>query len=104
MEIILKEEKKDTIGFSDELFESGIMVGIFSQDPVLITCGEFERKETLKALCLNEAVVTGNSYLGTQKNDMIGRIKAEIKSGGKFAWFPNDQWKEALQWLINNSK
>ena len=85
----------------NEITHKHIVVAIDeSNDPVILgnsDCGG----DDYKFLCLSEGFSMGNCYVSF--NSMQSCVENYIKKGWKMQVFNQDDWKKALQWLIDNA-
>lgn len=94
----ISKNKKNTI-FVEDITSKHLVVGITSYgSPVILTNSMYEYRFT----CINDQFSERNSYRGSSSIQEL--VERYLESGWNIEVFHEDNWKEALKWLINNSK
>lgn len=100
MTTILPQKDEDTI-LVNEINSKHIVVAIDESNyPVILgnsDCGA----DDYKFLCLSDGFSMGNCYIPF--NSIQSCIENYIKRGWRLQVFHQDDWKKALQWLIDNA-
>ena len=101
---IVSEKVEEEILVSD-ITKKHIVVGVIDGCPVILTLGEFDNFKSLKMMVISEELIRGNSY---HHSDISGGTLGEIiinskKFCDKIACLHQDNWKDALKWLIDNA-
>ena len=95
-------EKQDTI-LTSEINENHIVVCIVKGKPSILYCEEYHNLSTLSFLCLQDSAIIGNCYENIGCTSIKDVVEYRIKNGDKIEVFQQKDWKEALQWLIDNA-
>ena len=101
---IIKEENQDTI-LTKDITEQHIVVAVVNKFPCFLTKSYFEPDEGLSFQQLNFGENKGNGY-SYSSDEYTSRLVVEhvLKNiTDKVAVFKQDDWKQALQWLIDNA-
>ena len=104
MKPIIKEEKTETILTSD-ITDIHLVVGIIFDRPSILSKGYTEGREELTFCNLEDTFVYGNGFNYTSADNTIQKMVelAIDNTENKVAVFKQDDWKQALQWLIYNA-
>lgn len=105
MKIILDNSSEKTIGIN-EITEEYLVVAIIKNQPCILSKGWNENMENLTFFQLTDDFLNGNGFDYGEDVDTIEKsIKEAINThDSKVEAFHQDNWKEALQWLINNAE
>ena len=104
MKIILEKQNTETIHI-DDINENYIVVGVISKKPVIAYCNKIRNFKTLEFLIVSDSII-GNSFdFNGGGVNISDAIKYQIKTtkDSKFEAFHQDNWKDALKWLIDNA-
>ena len=97
---ILPQRDKDTIPVNEITYKHIVVALDESNYPVILgnsDCGS----DDYKFLCLSDGFSMGNCYVSF--NSMQLCVGNYIKRGWRMQVFNQDDWKKALQWLIDNA-
>ena len=100
MDIIPNTKNRPSIKIEDLTQEHIIVATDDDSNPMMFTLGEYEVESTSVFLVINKDLTIGNCY-SYEKN--LNQFLVNRK-GWTFQAFHQDDWKEALQWLIENGK
>lgn len=101
MKPILKKENEDVI-LTSKITTKHIVVGLDSyNNPVILTTEKYGI-EKYKLTLMNEGFTRNNGYGEFESIQKL--VKFYIREGWKLEVFHEDDWKKALQWLINNAE
>lgn len=105
MAIVKLKKKEEDVLYPEQVTSNHIVVGIVNGNPCMLNKGFSEPSTQLTFRDLTDHFVTGNGYRYTDEEDSIKTmIEWSIKGhGSKIAAFPQKDWKQALQWLIDNA-
>lgn len=98
MKIILEKETQEVIEISKINPKTHIIVGIMYNDPFIMTRPDYETGK-YEFRVMNHEFTNGNGTGG--RNDFQELISIHLNRG-KIEAFHQDNWKGALQWLIDN--
>lgn len=98
---IIFEEKKQEINI-DDLEDSHIVCAIINNDPCLLTKDHKNKFKSFKILTENFS--KGNSYTNNDMNLKSYMVSLNNNFKVKAEAFDEEDWKEALQWLIDNAE
>lgn len=104
MKPIIQEETQDTI-LTKDITEQHIVVAVINGNPCLLNKGETEPEGKLSFKILNNNFTKGNCYdypsLECTLKKMVEHAMKDTSD--KVAVFHQSDWKQALQWLIDNA-
>lgn len=87
----------------EELGNKGIVVAVIQNKPCILGKGYCENWKNLTFFAINDGITRGNGYNYSETSDNILKmVERAIHFGGKVETFRDDEWKLALQWLIDN--
>lgn len=111
MKIITTEQQTSTIHISEVNAEKHIVVAIIGNTPTILGKGYNEHNSALTFFILgstedyNTTITTGNGFdYSHEENNIEKMILRTIRNGNKIEVFRKQDWKHALQWLIDNVK
>ena len=97
----ISKNKENTI-FIEDISSKHIVVGITSYgSPVILTNSMYEGGD-YRFTCINDQFSERNSY--NSNSSIQELVERYLENGWNIEVFHEDNWKEALKWLINNSK
>ena len=98
MKPIIKEETKEII-LTSKITKYHIVVGIRGKSPVILSKSDYDRGKYC-FVCLDSEFTEQNCY---PKFDTIkGAVEQQMELGEGTEVFEEENWKAALQWLIDN--
>lgn len=100
MKVLLRVKKEEEIHV-DDITECHIICAIINKHPCLLTKGYNESKNSVSFKCIDERFVEGHAY-GVTPNGVINTTIDQLKKNSKIEVFHQKDWKDALQWLIDN--
>lgn len=99
MKPIIEKEQKDVICIED-ITREHIVVSVYNNRPSIVTC-EAYNDEKYRIRPISDSFIIGNGF------GFHGSIKEKIMEAMKenypIAVFHQSNWKQALQWLIDNA-
>ena len=97
----VSKNKENTI-FVEDITSKHLVVGITSYgSPVILTNSQYWGND-YKFTCINDQFSERNSY--SSNSSIQELVERYLEKGWNIEVFHEDNWKEALKWLINNSK
>ncbi len=96
-------EKQDQTILTSKINKNHIVVGIIEGYPAILHCEEYRKLSTLSFLSLYSSTILGKSYGNIGLNSIKEVVEYRMKNGDKIEVFLQKNWKEALQWLIDNA-
>lgn len=110
MKIKIRDSKDNKVIYTDEITTDHLIVSIYNGEPCILSkpyeCGDDDYG--FMVFCNkdedNEIITIGNSYPFYGECDIQGVVEKVVNSDNKIAVFEQKDWKNALQWLINNCK
>ena len=104
MKTIIQEDTQDTI-LTNDITEQHIVVAIIYEQPCILSKGWGQDESKLQFNILVDSFMFGNGYDFSPKHNTIKKMveKAMKDSNNKVAVFHQSDWKQALQWLIDNA-
>jgi hypothetical protein len=109
MKIITSQTSHDTIDVSKINGRDHIVVAVIHNKPTILGKGYNQDQSDLIFFLLgtshnDQCITKGNGYDYSDKYDTIEKmVLRAIDDGHKVEAFRNEDWKQALQWLINNT-
>ena len=109
MKIITEKHSTETIHISEVNAKYHIVVAILSGKPTILGKGYNEPNKALSFLLLgggnyDQTITTGNGYnYSDEDNNVEKMILKAIDRGNKVEVFRKQDWKNALQWLMDNA-
>ena len=101
MKPILKKEDKNVI-LTNKITNKHIVVGIdLYKHPVILTNGNYNTKN-YKLTLFNNGFTRNNGYGVFESIQEL--VEYYLDSGWNIEVFHEKDWKEALQWLIDNAR
>ena len=103
MKPILKKENKDVI-LTSEITSSHIVVGLrinLNNYPVILTKENYDT-ENYKLTLFNVGFTRNNGYGSFESIQEL--VEYYLESGWRLEVFHEKDWKQALQWLIDNAE
>ena len=101
MKPILKKENKDVI-LTSNITTKHIVVGFnLKNNPVILTTEKYNI-EKYKLTLINEGFTRNNGYGNFKSIQEL--VEYYVEKGWKLEVFYEDDWKKALQWLIDNAE
>ena len=101
MKPILKKENEDVI-LTSNITTKHIVVGFnLKNDPVILTTEKYGIEE-YKLTLMNEGFTRNNGYGYGKFKSIEELVEHYVEKGWKLEVFYEDDWKKALQWLIDN--
>ena len=99
MKPIIEKENQDAI-LTSEITNNHIVVGIINDEPKILIRENFDEGEFYFRAIRSE-LINGNGCMGhaTIKDG----VNHKIGDGHKIEVFKEEDWKKALQWLIDNA-
>ena len=98
MKPIIKEETKEII-LTSKITKYHIVVGIRGKSPVILSKSDYDGGKYC-FVCLDSEFTEQNCY---PKFDTIkGAVEQQMELGEGTEVFEEENWKAALQWLIDN--
>lgn len=97
---ILDNKKEDTI-LINKITRAHIVVGFRQDGPVFATLGVYEKQNTAKLYCISQRLSDGNAFFPF--TSIYDLVKNMVNKGEKVAVFHENDWKDALKWLIDNA-
>ena len=95
-------KNKENIIFVEDISSKHLVVGITSYgSPVILTNSQYEGND-YEFTCINDQFSERNSYKSYSTVQEL--VENYLEKGWNIEVFHEDNWKEALKWLINNSK
>lgn len=99
MKPILEKENKDVI-LTSKITTKHIVVGFnLKNNPVILTTEKYGI-EKYKLTLMNEGFTRNNGYGSFESIKEI--VEYYVERGWRLEVFHEDDWKKALQWLIDN--
>jgi len=108
MKPIISTGTKDTI-LTSEITWNHLIVAVIQGEPCILGRGYNEVDSNipffvLKNNCGSKCITTGNGYPRSPKEDTPQKmVEFFIKQGEKVAVFHQDDWRDALTWLLENT-
>lgn len=104
---IIKAEAQDKI-LTSEITFNHIVVAIIDKSPTILSKGYKEASEQLSFKCISNAteiITMGNGYSFGEIDTIKGMVEYALNvKQANIAVFENTDWKQALQWLIDNAE
>lgn len=95
-------KNKENIIFVEDITSKHLVVGITSYgSPVILTNSMYDGGD-YRFTCINDQFSERNSYKSYSSIQEL--VERYLENGWNIEVFHEDNWKEALKWLINNSK
>lgn len=103
MKPILKRENKDVI-LTSKITSIHIVVGLnLDNNPVILTTERYGI-EKYKLTLMNKGFTLNNGYGYGSFKSIQKIVEYYVEKGWKLEVFHEDDWKKALQWLIDNAE
>lgn len=103
MRPIIQEETQDTI-LTKDITEQHIVVAVNNGIPLLLSKGYSEGMKDLTFYNLTYDFTFGNGWdFGGNCDTIQKMVEQALSVGYKVAVFHQSDWKQALQWLIDNA-
>lgn len=103
MKPIIQEETQDTI-LTKDITEQHIVVAKFRGSPCILSKGYIQEMDYLTFFDLSDQFTIGNGFGCGSGNDTLKEmVEYTINRGYPIAVFHQSDWKQALQWLIDNA-
>ena len=101
MKPILKKDNKDVI-LTSNITTKHIVVGFdLDDDPVILTNERYGIEE-YKLTLMNKGFTRNNGYVTFESIKEL--VENYVEKGWKLEVFHENDWKKALQWLIDNAE
>lgn len=103
---IIEQQKQDTI-LTKDITCKHLIVAVLYNKPCILGKGYYEGDEDLSFLILNNAgknnITTGNGHSFTSKQYNPQLMVEEVMNRGyKVAVYEQEDWRDALKWLMDN--
>lgn len=102
MKIIMGKQNNDAINVS-EITEEHIVVAIISGKPTILIAQTIYNRDKF-FLSISSQVLLSNGYYNIEESSIESIIEFHLNNGAKIECFHQDEWREALQWLIDNAE
>ena len=102
MKPIIEKENQKTI-LTSKINKKHIVVGIIGCEPAILYCNKFDDLSTLSFLCLDVDTTLGNSFTHYECDSVKEIVEYCLSCDNKIEVFRQEDWKKALQWLIDNA-
>jgi len=99
------QTQNDVININD-ITEEYLVVAVIDKHPCILGKGYRDDSKDLCFFTLNVDFTQGNGYDFSEEEDTIQKMVKEVlkEPKSKIEAFHQDNWKEALQWLIDNAE
>jgi hypothetical protein len=101
MKPVIESQKQDVI-LTSEITDSHIVVAVIDKSPCLLSKQYKSADKELGYLILDNGFIRGNAFSPYQKT-LKEKVEWAINNAENVAVFHQSDWKQALQWLIDNA-
>jgi hypothetical protein len=101
MRPVIEISRQDVI-LTSEITEEHIVVAVINKRPSILSKGYKEPYSELSFNIVNSRFTTGN-YIQGGGDKIRDKVEWAIRNDHPIAVFKQEDWKQALQWLIDNA-
>ena len=101
MKPIIEKQAEETI-LTSEITNEHIVVGFRFKKPVILI-NKILGDISYNFICLDNGFTRRNGY-GAENKSIKYAVEKQLKYGEKTEVFHENDWKKALQWLIDNAE
>jgi hypothetical protein len=104
---IQTQKHYDVINIED-INEDYLVVAVINGNPTILSKGWGQDETQLRFKQINKSFTEGNGWVFSNEEDTIQKMISYLDDGFKGTYkieaFHQRNWKDALQWLINNAE